>query len=190
MDGSAILRSDIMKSKNYTVAAIVVAMLSGCSPAVVPDEADVVSDPQVEALASTDEEATVDQEAEATDGPVTGGVYEVDGISVNYYSQVPNDATGNWRLGVVYDDTDLKEYVVDYYNYFCRDDIEVHGIVNLGLKTTAAISKVMSDTLDVTVMEYVDGEEHDADLLYSGAELERYWINMETGEVDPVEEDE
>ena len=88
---------------------------------------------------------------------------------------------------MISDSADLKSYVVDYYKFFCRDDSEVHGIVNLGLGTTARISKVMSDTLEVSVLEYQDGEEHDAKLLYSGDELERFWINMETLEVDPIE---
>lgn len=183
-----------MKKKNYILAAIVAAMLVGCSSAPTPGD----GDRQIENSETQAEELLTDGEdkeetganSEAADGSVAGGVYDVDDISVTYYNEVPNDVTGNWRLGVVYDSTDLKDYVVDYYNYFCRDDNEVHGIVNLGLGTTARISKVMPDTLDVTVMEYVDGEEHDADLLYSGAELERYWINMETGEVDPLDDDE
>lgn len=136
----------------------------------------------------TSEPAETDEPAE--DGPVSTGSYEVDGISVTYYANVRNDTTGNWRLGVIYDGSDLNSYVVDYYNFFCRDDSEIHGIVNLGTETTVRISKVMSDTLEISVMEYVDGEEHDAKLLYSGDELERYWINMDTLEVDPIEDDE
>lgn len=136
------------------------------------------------------EDGAAEEPAENPDEPPETGVYEVDGITVNYYSSVRNDVTGNWRVGVVADGTDLETYVVDYYKFFCRDDSEVHGLVNLSLKTTARITKVMSDTLDVSVMEYQDGEEHDADLLFTGDEVEHYWINMDTLEVDPVEEGE
>ncbi|MCD8364797.1 MAG: hypothetical protein LUC83_03090 [Clostridiales bacterium] len=148
-----------------------------------PDE----TEPQ-QAVEETDE--TADEETDEDTDEIGTGVYEVDGISVNYYASVRNDTTGNWRLGVIYDGSDLNTYVVDYYNYFCKDDSEIHGIVNLGTETTVLISKVMSDTLEISVMEYVDGEEHDANLLYSGSEIERYWINMDTLEVDPIDDDE
>ena len=123
-------------------------------------------------------------------GPVENGYYDLNGINVLYYDSVRNDTTGNWRLGVIYDGSDLKSYVVDYYKFFCRDDSEIHGIVNLGLKTTAQISKITDDTLEITVTEYQDGEEHDANLLYSGPILERYWINTKTLEVDPLDDTE
>lgn len=153
------------------------------APTEAPEEPSEESQEPTETPAPTETDAT-------EDGPVSTGSYEVDGISVTYYANVRNDTTGNWRLGVIYDSSDLNSYVVDYYNFFCRDDSEIHGIVNLGTETTVRISKVMSDTLEISVMEYVDGEEHDAKLLYSGDELERYWINMDTLEVDPIEDDE
>ena len=34
----------------------------------------------------------------------------------------------------------------------------------------------MGDMLDVTVYEYVDGEEHDADKLFSGMLLKQYFV--------------
>lgn len=129
-------------------------------------------------------------EASASDSAPSSGSYEVDGISITYYSKVRNDSTGNWRLAVIHDGSDLKDYVVDFYNEFVVDDAEVFGIVNLGKQTTARVSRVMPDTLDVSVMEYVDGEEHDANVLFSGMEMDHFWINTETGEVDPLDENE
>lgn len=113
---------------------------------------------------------------------------EVDGINVTFYESVHNDKTGNWRLAVIYDGSDLNDYVGDFYKAYVKDDSEVFGIVNLGLKTSARISKMYDNWLDVTVTEYQDGEEHDAVKLYSGMELDHYWIDMETGEIDTLEE--
>ncbi len=132
-------------------------------------------------------ETVIDPESVSDNSPIKSGTYEIDGISVTYYDNVQNDVTGNWRLGVIYDNSDLNSYVVDYYNYFCQDDSEVHGIVNLELNTTTLISRVMSDTLDISITEYLDGEEHDAKLLYSGNVLEHYWINMDTLETESIE---
>ena len=116
---------------------------------------------------------------------VKGGTYDVDGINVSYYTTVNNDVTGNWRLAVIYDTSDPNNYIADFYKKFVTDSsTEVFGIVNLGLRTTTRIDYMYDGWLDVSVMEYQDGEEHDANELYGGAELKHYWINSETGEID------
>ena len=46
---------------------------------------------------------------------------------------------------------------------------------------------VLSGQLDVSVYEYVDGEEHDAKELYSGMLLSEYFVNMDTGEVEQIQ---
>ena len=126
---------------------------------------------------------TVEDNQEQTEYPK-----EVNDISVTFYKTVRNDSTGNWRLAVIYDGSDLNSYVGDFYKAYVKDDSEVFGIVNLGLKTSTRVSRVMDNWLDVSVMEYQDGEEHDANLLFSGDELSHYWIDMETGEIDTLEE--
>lgn len=143
--------------------------------------------PEVEETTEPEAETEATEDSSEASAPSSGS-YEVDGISVTYYSSVHGDVTGNWRLAVIYDGSALEDYVVDFYKEFVTDDAEVFGIVNLGLKTTARVSEVMPGTLDVSVTEYVDGEEHDADALYSGSELRHFWIDMETGEVDSLEE--
>ena len=129
------------------------------------------------------EEAASEEDPEESGPPKSGG-YEIDGIDVTYYTKVHNDKTGNWRLAVIYDGADLNSYAADFYKFFVTDDSEVFGIVNLGLKTSTLISPAMGDWLDISVMEYQDGEEHDANKLYSGMELQHYWLNMKTGETD------
>lgn len=136
--------------------------------------------------ASEKEEKSSESE-DSTSAPATGS-YEVDGIDVTYYATVHNDKAGNWRLAVIYDGSDLNGYVADFYKKFVTDDSEVFGIVNLGLKTTTRVSRIMEDWLDVSVMEYQDGEEHDANMLFGGDELQHYWINAETGEIDTLED--
>lgn len=127
--------------------------------------------------------ATEEKEPEQEEYPK-----EVDDISVTFYETVRNDSTGNWRLAVIYDGSDLNSYVGDFYKTYVKEDAEILGIVNLGLKTSTRVSHIMDNWLDVTVMEYQDGEEHDANLLFSGEELSHYWIDMETGEIDTLEE--
>lgn len=63
---------------------------------------------------------------------------------------------------------------------FVSDD-EIHGVWNATLGTMTCI-KVMSGLLFVDTYEYVDGEEHDANLMFSGMLLDSKIIDKETGE--------
>lgn len=103
-----------------------------------------------------------------------------------YVQNVRNDATGNWRISTIAEDVEMQDIALDYYNMYFEGDEEIHGIVNFFNNTTTCIS-VMGNTLDVTVHEYVDKEEHDADLLFSGMLLSEYFVDMETGEIEKIQ---
>ena len=143
----------------------------------------------------TDEEEAakadpVDADGDGIIDPVESGTYEIDDLKFYYKNNVPYDEGGHMRISVIYDDTDLNEYAADYFDFFYRDPTEIHYIVNLGLKTTTRIDKFLDDQLYITVYEYVDGEENKGNLTASGDILQEYLLNKETGEVDPVEDDE
>ena len=147
------------------------------------NSSDTTTAGQTEATETNDHAAEDDPNA-----PHPGGVFTIDGINVTYYDDVLNDTTGNWRLAVIADGSDLNDYVVDFYKEFIRDDSEVFGIVNLTQKTSAQISRIDDEWLDISVTEYQPGEEHDAKQLYGGMELGHYRINTKTGEIDNLEE--
>ena len=52
--------------------------------------------------------------------------------------------------------------------------------------STTKIS-VMGNLLDVSVYEYVDKEEHDTKLLFSGKLLKEYHVNKDTGEIEEIQ---
>ncbi len=58
-------------------------------------------------------------------------------------------------------------------------------VVNLGLKTTSALS-VSNGIMYLDVHEYIDGEEHDAKVLGSGDLLKSYIIDINTGEIEDL----
>mgnify|MGYP000787866733 FL=1 len=41
--------------------------------------------------------------------------------------------------------------------------------------------------LDVSIYEYVDGEEHDAKLLFGGTLLKQYFVYTDTGEIEEIQ---
>lgn len=98
-----------------------------------------------------------------------------------FYSTVRNDVTGNWRLSASSSSIPVSDCALEYYNDMFASDDEIHAVWNATLGTTTCI-KVMSGLLFVDTYEYVDGEEHDAKLLFSGDLLTSEIIDLNTGE--------
>lgn len=108
------------------------------------------------------------------------------GFNVSFSDTYRNDVTGNWRLALIAEDIKIEEYAVDYYNNYFKSDSEIHIIINFTLNTTTRMT-VMGNLLDVTIMEYVDKEEHDAKLACSGMLLSEYHVNIDTGEIEKIQ---
>ena len=107
-------------------------------------------------------------------------------FNVMFSDSYRNDVTGNWRLARIAENINIEEYAVDYYNNYFESDSEIHIVINFTLNTTTRIT-VMGNLLDITTMEYVDKEEHDAKLACSGALLNEYHVNIDTGEIEQIQ---
>lgn len=101
-------------------------------------------------------------------------------------SKVRNDVTGNWRISTIAESIDIQEYAVSYYNKYFTNDTEIHAIVNFTYNTTTKIS-IMGNLLDVCIYDYVDGEEHDAKLLFGGTLLKEYFVNIDNGDIEEIQ---
>ncbi|MCX4298421.1 MAG: hypothetical protein OSJ73_15540 [Lachnospiraceae bacterium] len=97
-------------------------------------------------------------------------------------SDVRNDVTGKWRKSLIAENVEPKDYALDYYKQYFKSDDEIHAIINFNYNTTTKLS-VMDNLLDVTIYEYVDKEEHDAKVLFSGMVLDEYFIDIDSGEI-------
>lgn len=100
-------------------------------------------------------------------------------------TKVRNDETEKWRISTIAENIDFVDYALSYYNEYFSDDSEVHAIVNFTKKTTTKIT-VVADQIDVSILEYVDKEEHDAKILFSGNLLKEYLIYKDNGDVEKV----
>ena len=136
---------------------------------------DSVKDETKDTISST-EQQTEEKQNEST---------AIDDISF-VVTNVPNDVTGNWRIASIAENIEMQDYALDYYKEYFKSDDEIHAIVNFNYKTTTKIS-VMGNLLDVSVYEYVDKEEHDAKLLFSGMLLKEYHVNKDTGEIEEIQ---
>ncbi len=118
---------------------------------------------------------------------IASGSYDITGETFQFSDSIINDITGKWRLSLIASSKDTTEYAIDYYNTLFNSNDEIHAIVNFSKNTTTKISVLFDEMLDVTVYEYVDKEEHDANLLFSGMLLKEYWINIESGEIEIIQ---
>lgn len=103
-------------------------------------------------------------------------------VNFIYCGKVRNDVTGNWRLSKANTDLTSSEYVLFYYKNYFESDNEIHAIINYTDNTTILI-KSSFGMLDVTVFSHVKGEENDAKILFSGNLMEKYHVNISSGEI-------
>lgn len=136
---------------------------------------------------NSQEDIEVAEEIEHRDGMYgisDKDIHDVDGaFSAN---KVRNDTTGNWRISTIAANINIEEYALSYYKWEFHSDDEVHGIVNFNYKTTTCIT-TDGNILYVDVHEYVDGEEHDANLLFSGMLLKQYFVYLDNGDIEEIQ---
>ena len=113
---------------------------------------------------------------------VESGAYTLPcGMNIQFWDNVRNDVTGNWRRAATSDSLVPADYALEYYNEMFSSDEEIHSIWNATLKTNTRIM-LFGNLLFVDTLEYVEGEEHDAKKMFSGDVLDSKVINIETGE--------
>ena len=147
-----------------------------------------IDDKQTEDSSSSEysEIAAPSSETESNTEPIKSGTYNIDDIEFWFSDSVRNDITGNWRIASIASSKNITDYVIDYYNTLFSSNEEIHAIVNFSLNTSSSISVLYDGMLDVVIHEYIDGEEHDANVLFGGMLLKEYWINTKSGEIDEI----
>ena len=184
------------------LALIVAAIISVVSPDDKEETKQVASTQatETESVAAPADQETTTSEETVTETPPAEEIEhrtgdEIIGISDKdfgdlhavYYESVNNDTTGNWRLAVISENVDIQDYIFSYYQKYFKADEEVHGIVNLGRNVTTRINK-SGNWLLVSEYDYVDGEEHDAKILYSGTPLQSYIVYTDNGDIEAAED--
>ena len=142
--------------------------------------------------ANTETETVAESEAETTvphrtDIDIVGvSDKDISDIDINYFGDVRNDVTGNWRYSMTADNIDIENYALSYYKAYFKSDAEIHGIVNFTRKTTSSI-RVNGGILFLDIYDYVDGEEKDAKLMFSGTLLKSYMIYTDNGDIQQIQ---
>lgn len=121
-----------------------------------------------------------------TEKVVKSDTYNFDGISFFFTDHVNNDLTGTWKISTIATNKQVTDYAVNYYKKMFSSVDEIHAIVNFSLNTTNSITYLGDNILNVKVYDYVNKEEHDAKLLFSGTLLKEYQINIKTGKIEDI----
>ena len=196
-------KGEVMKGKKMKTIFVVVCLIIIVAAIIslLPSGKDETADTNEESgtvSAEPSAEPTAEPEAESTEpseevkhrsGDEIIGISEKDisDLHLVYYDSVIDDVTGKWRLSVMSEDIDIQDYIYSYYQQYFKADNEVHGIVNLASKTTTRINYA-AGMLTVTEYDYVDGEEHDAKLLYSGTPIKSYIVYADNGDIEKIDE--
>jgi len=103
---------------------------------------------------------------------------------------VNNDKTGKLRYsGFGNKGVNLSEYALSYYNNYFESDKEIHAVINFTDKTTTRIS-CSGGMLFVTVLNYVEGEDYDVDLMFTGDVIKDYIVYLDNGDIEEITEPE
>lgn len=100
-------------------------------------------------------------------------------------NKVRNDKTGKWKVSTIAEDIDIEYYALAYAKLYIYDKSAVHAIVNFTRNTTTCITKD-GNIIYVDIHSYVKGEEHDANLLFSGTLLHQYFIYADNGDIEKI----
>lgn len=109
---------------------------------------------------------------------------EAFGLSCLFSCSVRNDKTGKWRILTYSAGKDFTPYAADYYAAYFESDDEVHAVVDL--KHGTYMITCSGGQLFIDLHAYVDGEEHDAQLLGSGDLISQYVVDLSTGKVEKL----
>lgn len=141
-------------------------------------------DAETETAAESNTETSVPHR---TDSDIVGvSDKDISDIDIYYYGDVKNDVTGNWRYSMTADNIDIENYALSYYKTYFKSDSEIHGIVNFTRKTTSSI-RVNGGIMFLDIYDYVDGEEKDAKLMFSGTLLKSYMIYTDNGDIQQIQ---
>lgn len=106
------------------------------------------------------------------------------------YDTVRNDVTERWKCLVLAENNfDVTEYALSCYKNHFDSDETILAVINLTTKTSTSISKVAGN-LYVSEYEYVDGEEHDAKIMFSGMHLVDYIVYIDNGDIEKATEED
>lgn len=192
------LDKNLKKAVKKSIALVSMLIVTGCGSESVTSTDLVVEESVYNTVESSTEEfsSTIvveskeieETEVEHRTGEEIVGISQKNILDLSPYEfdSVRNDSTGKWKCIMISDSVDITEYALSCRKYYLMLDDAILAIVNTTNKTTTKIS-YMFGILDVTVHNYVEGEEHDANIMFTGNVINEYWVYVDNGDVELIQ---
>ena len=139
------------------------------------------------ATTTTETVATTTAQTTETAPAAAGATKTKDQLTAEYslmfFGPVNNDATGNLRVAQYFAAAAQEQFARDYYYAYFTNDNEIHALISPMTQTTAKISVFGGSKLLVVIYSYVNGEESNAAVLFTGNMVGAYQIDLATGEI-------
>ena len=108
---------------------------------------------------------------------------------LEWIGKLSDDTTGRWRLSKYNSDETPEKIALDYYTAYFENNDEIHAIINTKQNITVRLSILGNSIIDVTIKEYIEGEEQSAKTLFEGKVLKEYWVHIDTGKIEELEDE-
>lgn len=142
--------------------------------------------PAATAAAPAPQKEIKQEPAHRTGKEITGvSDKNIDDMNIHFSKSVPNDKTGKWRIATTSTSADFPLYARSYVEKYFKSNDEVHIVVNFATNTTTVINN-FGPMVDITIHEYVKGEEHDAAKIGGGMVYSQYWVYLDNGDIEKI----
>lgn len=132
-------------------------------------------------------EATTEQAVEHREDAIgisEKNISDIDGTFSR--NDVRNDVTNSWKVSTIAADVSMEDYVFSYYNRYHPQENVVEAVINF-TRNTSTCMVLQGDYIDVSIYDYVDGEEHDAKQMFTGTLLKEYKVYTDNGDIIEVQ---
>lgn len=146
-------------------------------------EAESTETVTTESRMETTTEQTVEHREEAI-GISEKNISDIDGTFSR--NDVRNDVTNSWKVSTIAADVSMEDYAFSYYNRYYPQENVVEAVINF-TRNTSTCMVLQGDYIDVSIYDYVDGEEHDAKQMFTGTLLKEYKVYIDNGDIIEVQ---
>lgn len=132
-------------------------------------------------------EATTEQAVEHRDDAI--GISEKDVADIDgtfSRNDVRNDVTNSWKVSTIAADVSMEDYAFSYYNRYHPQENVVEAVINF-TRNTSTCMVLQGEYIDISIYDYVDGEEHDAKQMFTGTLLKEYKVYIDNGDIIEVQ---
>lgn len=116
---------------------------------------------------------------------------DIKDLDIKFYKNVPHDEQETWAdkysMATMNADVDFSEYALSYYNEYYQNYGDLHFVINFNRKTVDTIIVYDSIHIFASTHEYLPVKEINARNIDGGKLLDEYWIHLDNGDIEKID---